>query len=232
MTCMHDLLCASLESGSPEFAETLSKAGSSNEADRTPELRAFRVRLFSPCKIPGTLHQRREKSFELPSSDIKTRTLALCLSVAPSKAIFMSRLKLPWHSAFRIWQRIKGLSRLSRTWTMALCLSVAPSKGDLHESFELDSYLERPGLFGSGKGCTKGYASKYRCTRSFISLLELARLPRRVLCFSWIERTENEISINYLGDDGSKRRSLHEEGRSSLMFESLHASVTVVRHLM
>ena len=60
----------------------------------------------------------------------------------------------------------------------------------------------------------------------------VGEVTQKSVVFSWIERTENEISINYLGDDGSKRRPLHEEGRSSLMFESLHASVTVVRHLM
>ena len=49
----------------------------------------------------------------------------------------------------------------------------------------------------------------------------VGEVTQKSVVFSWIERTENEISINYLGDDGSKR-----------MFESLHASVTVVRHLM
>ena len=182
MTCMHDLLCASLESGSPEFCRDSFKAGSSNEADRTPELRAFRVRLFSPCKIPGTLHQRREKKLrtaQLRHQDKDPGTLPFGGAI---KGDLHESSELPWHSAFRIWQRIKGLSRLSYLDNGTLPFGGA-IKGDLHESSELDSYLERPGPFGSGKGCTKGYASKYRCTRSFISLLELARLPRRVLCF-------------------------------------------------
>ena len=137
------------------------KAGSSNEADRTPELRAFRVRLFRRARFQVLSTRGVKKASNCPAQTSRQ---------GPWHSAFRGAIKgdlhesseLPWHSAFRIWQRIKGLRRLSRTWTMALCLSVAPSKAIFMSRLNSTSYLERPGLFGSGKGCTKGYASKYR----------------------------------------------------------------------
>ena len=141
---------------------------------------------FSPCKIPGTLHQRREKkASNCPAQTSRQGPLALCLSVAPSKAIFMSRLNSPWHSAFRIWQRIKGLSRLSRTWTMALCLSVAPSKAIFMSRLNSTRTWNGPGLFGSGKGMHKRVRIKVP-VHSLVHLFAgVGEVTQKSVVFSW-----------------------------------------------
>ena len=149
------------------------KAGSSNEADRTPELRAFRVRLFSPCRIPGTLHQRREKKLrtaQLRHQDKDPGTLPFGGAI---KGDLHESSELPWHSAFRIWQRIKGLSRLSRTWTMALCLSVAPSKAIFMSRLNSTRTWNAPACSDLAKDAQKG---THQSTGA---------LARSSLCWSW-----------------------------------------------
>ena len=81
--------------------------------------------------------------------------------------------ELPWHSAFRIWQRIKGLSRLSRTWTMALCLSVAPSKAIFMSRLNSTRTWNAPACSDLAKDAQKG---THQSTGA---------LARSSLCWSW-----------------------------------------------